>query len=150
MWRHQDEKVCQIESSLPDMGASDGSTVDTRRNLPSLRLTVCRALSASVHRDIAIIATRADRLPEALPNPITGDRRIDLYAFPIDPTRQHLNGHLIAISCAPSSPAATNSHDHDGSMFGIACSHGSFSFFFIGHMAMLWRRNAKKGRKQWV
>ena len=82
------------------------------------------AVSASVERDIAIIATRAPPLPEALPNPITGDRRIDLYAFPIDPAH-HLNGHLIAISCAPSSPAATNSHDHDGSMFGIA----SFSVF---------------------
>ena len=65
MWPHQDEKVWQIESSLADMGASDGSTVDTRRNLPPLRLTVCRALSASVDRDIAIIATRAHRLPEA-------------------------------------------------------------------------------------
>ena len=111
MWPHQDEKVWQIESSLADMGASDGSTVDTRRNLPALRLTVCPALSASVHRDIAIIATRADRLPEALPNPITEDRRIDLYAFPIDPTRQHLNGHLIAISCSLSSLPATISHE---------------------------------------
>ena len=111
MWPHQDEKVWQIESSLADMGASDGSTVDTRRNLPPLRLTVCRALSASVDRDIAIIATRAHRLPEALPNPITEDRRIDLYAFPIDPTRQHLNGHLIAISCSLSSLPATISHE---------------------------------------
>ena len=69
------------------------------------------AVSASVERDIAIIATRAPRLPEALPNPITEDRRIDLYAFPIDPTRQHLNGHLIAISCGLSSLPATISHE---------------------------------------
>ena len=45
MWPHQDEKVWQIESSLADMGALDGSTVDTRRNLLPVRLAVC-SLSA--------------------------------------------------------------------------------------------------------
>ena len=62
-WRKRDEKVERIESSLADMGALDGSTVDTRRNLLPVRLAVLAdqrsAVSASVERDIAIIDTRA-------------------------------------------------------------------------------------------
>ena len=47
-WRKRDEKVERIESSLADMGALDGSTVDTRRNLLPVRLAVCRPAQRSV------------------------------------------------------------------------------------------------------
>ena len=104
---------------------------------------MCSAVPASVERDIAIIDTRAPRLPEALPNPITGDRRIDLYAFPIDPASQPTI--LTAISSPSHAPPhldqlpthTTQPQNHvRNHMF--ACLQGFDSLLPIidGHMVM--------------